>query len=35
MSGYDVTIIVFGVITIVISFVRLMIYIANMFSKRK
>jgi hypothetical protein len=35
MSGYELTIIVFGAVTIVITLIKLMIYIADKFSKKK
>ena len=35
MSGYYVTVIVFGAVTIVIALINLMIYIADKFSERK
>jgi hypothetical protein len=35
MSGYDVVIIVFGAVTIVIALIKLMIYIADIISRKK
>ena len=35
MSGYEITMIVVGVVMIVIALVKLMIHIADKFSKRK